>query len=73
VYGRLQWGYVAAIMLLGLLGALVLCMTHDETKRKIKIPQSIRPGPRALRYFFGSIPMALALIWFGWNIWLTIA
>jgi len=73
VFQYVQIGYIAFILLLGSIG-LVTLYGKKKTPKPLSAPlQSIRPGPRALRYLFGSVPMVLSLLWFGYLIWSMIA
>jgi len=67
----LQLGYVLVIMLLGLAGTWVLWTKKAEGLTRGTTAMGV--CSRTTRYFFGSVPMVLALAWFGYLIWLMTA
>ena len=69
VYGQVQLGYFIGLSLLGGIGALVILFAGKRVRRVDPL-QGIPTGQRTLRYFFGSIPMVLALIGFILGIWM---
>jgi len=66
-YGQIQLWYYVALSVAG--GVAAIYLTGKREKR-VEPLQMIPPGPRTVRYFFGSVPMALALASFVLGIWM---
>ena len=64
--GRVQVSY---FVLLSIAGGVCAVYLIGKRVNRVEPLQGIPPGPRAARYFFGSVPMVLALAGFVFGIW----
>ena len=66
VFGQVQLWYFVGLSVAGGIAAIYLI---GRRTRRVEPLQGLSAGQRTVRYFFGSVPMALALAGFVFGIW----